>query len=162
MIRTTTGYSLIEVLTVLGFIVIMGLLLLPSLGSRRSGVELDLTTRGVASLLREAQSRAAIQASSSAWGVHIDNDANAPFFALFADAYSTSTVTERKLLPKGIRFGTALLPIGSSTNILFLEGTGRPAAPGGATVTLEFVGGGQTGTVTSTSISVTSVGTITF
>lgn len=154
-----SGFTVIEVVTVLAIIVVVGVALFPSLRGRRSATELDLTARQMGALLREARERALLEASSTAWGVRFDNTATStPFYALFAGAYDATTTVTRANLPARVRYASASVPAGSSREVLFALGTGRPAAS--TTIRLELTE--TAGSVTSTQITISRVGTISF
>jgi prepilin-type N-terminal cleavage/methylation domain-containing protein len=152
------GFTLIELILVIGIIVILGFLVLPNIIGRRSSSALQITAKELAATLREASARALAESSSSAWGVRVDNVvSSSPFFAEFAGTYSTSTVVVRISLPSGVKYATSSVPLGSALEILFGQGTGRPSAT--ATINLILNSGGL---VQSSSISVNSVGAVSY
>jgi prepilin-type N-terminal cleavage/methylation domain-containing protein len=123
------GVSLVELLLTIGIIAIISTVMLVNLLGRRNTTELNLAGQRITALLREAQSRAMSQASSTTWGVRFDNtNAAAPFAALFSGAYSTSSREDIYLLPAGLQFAASFLPAGSSTSAVFVQITGRPLA----------------------------------
>jgi prepilin-type N-terminal cleavage/methylation domain-containing protein len=151
------GFSLIELLTVMGIIVILGGVVLVSLTRRRNTVELNTTTQKVASLLREAQSRSVNQASSSAWGVHFDNTvATQGFYALFSGTYSTSSRDTDYGLPTSLHLATSSVAVGSSAEVTFAQISGL--ATGSTTIGLYMVNT----PVNSTTITISSSGAVSY
>ena len=129
------GFTMIEVVLVIGITLITGALIITSLQGRKGKTELDATVRQAVSLLREAQSRSVSQASSSAWGVRFENSTNTiPHFMLFAGTFSTSSQVAQYPISSAIGVSTSTLPLGSSTDIIFLQISGVTAN----TTTLQF------------------------
>jgi type II secretory pathway pseudopilin PulG len=121
--------SLIEMILVLALVGIVTGLLFINLAGRRSENDLRNTAAHVAALLREAQSRSVVQASSTSWGVHFENaTTTAPFYALFHTAYSTSTRFNYFRLPQSVDYITSTLPDGAAKEIIFSEFTGTASA----------------------------------
>ncbi|MFH1246263.1 MAG: prepilin-type N-terminal cleavage/methylation domain-containing protein [Candidatus Liptonbacteria bacterium] len=153
------GFSLIELMMVIGIMAIVGFFVLPNLSGKRSATQLDLATKEIAAALREAQGRALAEASSSAWGVHLDNVvSSSPFFAVYAGTYNISSVTAREPLPSGIQFATTSVPEEGSRDISFGQATGRPQA----STTVQLVLKIPAGNVTSTIISVNAFGAVSY
>ncbi len=151
------GFSLIELAVVIVIIIVVfGVSFVNLLGSKNRA-NLDSSTRKISALLREAQSRSAVQESGSMWGVHLENSTNTtPFYALFYGAYGTSTVVERYPLPNLISYSTSSIGQGSSLEITFAQLSGFPSAS--TSVTLNLLSGGTV--VTSSVIRVSSSGLI--
>ncbi len=144
-----------ELLVVIGLIAAVAITALVVLGNRRSASEVNAAGERIAALLREAQSRAVGQASSSAWGVHFDNtDPNTPFYALFAGMYSTSSRQSVYLLPTSAKFSTSTLAEGSIAEVTFAQITG--GATGSSTIMLES----RSDRNVSSTITITSAGSI--
>ncbi len=135
------GFSLVEILIVIGITAVIGVVVLTSLTGRRHRVELENTARQIATLLREAQSRSMSQDSSTSWGVHFENSTTtAAFYELFSGTvYSTSSVVGHYRLPNIVRFATSSVPSGSSSTVIFAQITGLPSAS--TTISLELVAG---------------------
>ncbi|RJP45817.1 prepilin-type N-terminal cleavage/methylation domain-containing protein [Candidatus Parcubacteria bacterium] len=151
------GVTFIEILLVVAITAILAGVTVVNLLGKRSGLELQTTTRQIVALLREAQSNSINQASSTSWGVRFENGTStAPFYALFFGAYATTTRSGYYRLPPNVRYATSSIPQGSSTNVLFSQITGFPLAT--TTVVLELLGGG---TVASSVIQVSRNGSIT-
>jgi len=144
MREKNSGFTLIEMALVVGFTVIMGVVIIVSLSSRKSRVELDNTTKQIVTLLREAQSRAAAGEQNAVWGVHFENSTTTvPFYALFYGSYASSTTKGYWRLPVSLRFATSSVPEGSSTNVVFSQVSGLPTAQ--TSIGLELTGGGAGG-----------------
>ncbi|MEK7608190.1 MAG: type II secretion system protein [Patescibacteria group bacterium] len=144
------AFTIIELLLVVGIGVILAAVAFSNLFGRKNLAELDGVVRQVVSLLREAQVRSINQASSTPWGVHLENATSNPYYSLFmTSTYSTETRIGFYPLSANIRYATTSLPVGSSTEVIFAQLTGTPSIS--STITFELVSGGQvsaTGTVT--------------
>ena len=124
-----TGFTLLELVLALAIVVIFGLVLLLNLPGRRNRGELEETAQQIAALLREAQSRSVSQASSSAWGVHFENSTiTAPFYALFASSYASTSVVTFYRLPQRVQYINSTLAFGESKNITFQQLSGFAVA----------------------------------
>ena len=135
-----------ELLIVLGFVVILSIVVLPSLYGRRSRIDLDNTTRQIVALLREAQSRSMAQASSTSWGVRFENSTTTtPFYALFATSYATGTRIGYYRLPPSIRYATSSVAEGGFLDITFAQITGLPSTSTSIILELTTSGGGASG-----------------
>ena len=149
--KGTTLVELLVVILIIGVISFFGLL---SLFSRKGKTDLDNTVIQITSLLGEARSRSAAQASSTSWGVHFDNTGAPPFFATFySGAYSTSTRTGYYKLPTSLVYATSTVPSGSSVDITFNQISGLASAS--TSITLLLTGPGPT---SSSTIHVASSG----
>jgi prepilin-type N-terminal cleavage/methylation domain-containing protein len=156
-----SGYTLIEVLSVIAIVVVLGAVLLPSLRGNRAGKELTSTAQEAATLLREAQGKALSESSSTSWGVLFDNTVSStPFFVLFSGtATSYATTTSRIILPSRVRYAISSVAVGTSTLITFAQGSGRTAT----TTSIRFeLTEGTTGTATSATVMVNSFGAVSF
>jgi len=137
-----SGISTIEILTVIALLVIIGGITIANIFGRKGRSEIDSATKQIVALLREAQSRSVSQASSTSWGVHFENGTGtAPFYALFPGQYASTTRLGSHRLPVSVRYATATLALGSSTDIVFSQIVGRPQAT--TSIGLELVGGGN-------------------
>ena len=128
MQRHRRGYTLIELTLVVGIIVIFGTVTFISLSGRRATNELQSTAQQMASLLREAQARAMNQASNTLWGVHFNNAASGPFYALYYTTYQTSTRVSFHRLPLSVIYVTSSLAQGASSSIAFATLSGQTLA----------------------------------
>lgn len=151
------GFSLIELAVVMGITALIAVVILLNMTGYRDRKELDNATRTMVSFLREARSRSVSQSSSTNWGVRFDNSTStAPFYAMFATSYSTSTTLHYQRLPERVAYATSSLPLGSVTDIMFTQLTG--AASASTSIMLRLT---RAYTVTS-SFSVASSGLVTF
>src|SRR3989344_8198221 len=77
------GFTIIEIMLVIGIIVALAVVGVLNLTGRRGQTEFDSTVRQISALLRDAQVRSVAQASDKGWGVHFENSTTtAPFYAL--------------------------------------------------------------------------------
>lgn len=156
------GFSLIELLIVIALIMILILVIFSNFYKRKSTLDLDLTTKQIASILNEARSRAISQDKDSQWGVHFENSTSTqPFYALFYSNYSTSTIIKKYNLPNFIYYDTAYLPLGVSFNMIFKKISGEAMLDQAKdTIKLNLI---QNGIVTaSSSININQVGRISY
>lgn len=122
------AFSLIEIIIAVFFVGILSVVAVSNLLGSRSKTELDSTTKQIAALLREAQSRSVSQAENASWGVHFDNSTSStPFYALFKAPYSTSTVISRFTLPTRIEFATSSIALGGTLDVTFAQLSGAPS-----------------------------------
>ncbi len=154
-----SGFTLIELMIVLGIIVIISVVTAVSLFSVRNTRDLTNTANEIGTLLREAQSRAVNQDGGASWGVRMDNTtAGAPFYALFSGTYSTNSRTGVYPLPPDVQFDSSTVPSGGALEITFTELTGIPSAA--TSVVLDLMTNGAPSA--STTISVNTAGLITY
>lgn len=152
------GFTLIELMIVIGIMMILGVVVSLKLVGRNSVTDLTLTTQRMGSLLREAQSRSASGASSTSWGVHFDNVVSSTaYFSLFYGAtYSTSTEIGHYRLPFTIRYLTSTIPEGSSSTITFAQLTGVPLTT--TTISMDLL----PGSIATTTITINEFGVISY
>lgn len=120
------GFTIIELIIV---IAITAVIIVGSYGiigiNFKSKNELELTTREIISVLRNAQDRSISQEDGSQWGVHFENPASDNGYYLLYKGTSTVFVL-KKILRPNIKF---LNPsIGSNKEIEFSFITGFPNA----------------------------------
>ena len=124
-VKSRCGYTLSEVLTVAGIIILIGLVTGISLFGRRNQADLEISAKSMVALLREAQSKAVAQTGSVAWGVHFENS-NQPYYAMFSGgAYASTTQVGYYHLPASVIYATSTLASGASLDVVFnkLDGT---------------------------------------
>ena len=126
------GFTLVELIVVIGIMIVVGAIVFSNLAGRRSDTDLTATVQQVTTLLRQAQSDAVSQkngaVSGNAWGVHFANTtATAPFYALFAGAYATSTVVSQYILPSTVAYQTSTLASGATLDVIFSPISGAPS-----------------------------------
>jgi type II secretory pathway pseudopilin PulG len=114
------GFTLVELILVLGIMIAVAAVVFANLAGRRSDVDITSATQQVATLLRQAQSDAVEQESGAAWGVRFSNATNTvPFYALFSGSYSTATVAGYYPLPSTVAYQTSTLASGATLDIIF-------------------------------------------
>lgn len=152
----SAGFTVAELLLVLGIIAVIVAVVLPTLVSRRSRAELDSSTRQIVALLREAQNRSFSQEDGVSWGVHFDNPiGTAPFYALFKDFYSAANIVVRQSLPNRVGYSPSSIPAGGALDVVFSKVTGLPLSE--ASISLEMAGDAAVST-----INIDSTGLVSF
>lgn len=152
------GFTVIELILVLGIIAVLSFVSLASLSGRKNKAELDGVTKQMASLLREAQSRSVSQSNYTIWGVRFANDATTtPFYALFSGAtYSTSAEAGHYALPTDASYVTSTIARGAVVDITFAQISG---AASNATSVAIYLNSQPTA---SSTITITSAGAISY
>jgi prepilin-type N-terminal cleavage/methylation domain-containing protein len=117
------GFSMIEILLVLGITAVLATAAAINLQGRKSSAELTTTAGNIVSLLREAQSRSMSQASSTAWGVHFENGTSS-FYALFSGTYSTSSREAVYSLPAALQYVTSTVASSRYIEMTFAQISG--------------------------------------
>ncbi|RMD63324.1 type II secretion system protein, partial [Candidatus Parcubacteria bacterium] len=102
MEQQAKGFTIIEVLLVIGFIAILSSIAMVTLFGTKQVRQLNSTAEKMATLLREAASRSMQQADNVQWGVRFSNDTPTPFYALFQGSYSTANRKGYYTLPKSV------------------------------------------------------------
>ncbi|MBI5220525.1 MAG: hypothetical protein HY978_01650 [Candidatus Liptonbacteria bacterium] len=157
LLASHAGFTLVETMLVIGVMVIMAILIVATLYGRKGGTELDNTNRRIATLLREAQSRSMAQASSTNWGIHLENSTNTtPFYALFYGTYSTSSRIGYYALPADVGYATSTIASGAAVELSFAQITGT--VPATTSITLFR----RSMTSQTTTITVTPSGAVSF
>jgi type II secretory pathway pseudopilin PulG len=122
------AFTILEILIVAGISIAIGIVMVASLAGRRNRADLDNTTKEIAALLREAQSRSVAQEGGSVWGVHFDNNTSTPFFSLFkGSSYGTSSEVKRYRLPPTVQFSSSSVAQGGALDITFNQISGEPS-----------------------------------
>lgn len=158
--QTREGVTLAElVITLAIMVILMGVFAIGFL-KQQGRKTLDVTVRHVAALLREAEMRSVAREGGVGWGVHLENSAAAPTYALFSGSYSPSTVQKKYALPPMVAYATSSpdIPVGSSLDITFAQSTGIPSAP----ATVVFALYDNLRVVTTTSLTVSEQGLISY
>jgi prepilin-type N-terminal cleavage/methylation domain-containing protein len=139
------GFTLIELMIVIGIIAVLGIVSLISLSGPKNAADLTNTAKLVASSLRQAQSQSVSGYQGVPWGVHFENaTATTPFFALFYTSYASATVVSRYTLPLDVQFAASSVSPGSFVNVLFASISGIPSASTSITLNLGSGGSGPT------------------
>ena len=160
MKRKNAGFSIIELMIVIGIIAIITTVSVLGLFNRRNKSDLDNVSRQMVAVLRRAQISSMNQDKGVSWGVHFENPplsgtTTVPFYALFSGQnYSSTSTLDYYRLPSSVQF---LSPVpGTSSTLIFAQITGIPSF---ATTTI--VGLKSVATNNSTSgVTITSVGSI--
>ena len=152
------GITMIEILITVAIAAILMGVSIVNLYGFRNRTDLSNTTRTIGAALREAQSRAIAQASSSAWGVHFENSTTTrPFYALFiSTTYSATSTVTRAPLPLTVAYVTSSLALGAARDVTFAQLTGAPSAS--TSIVIAITGNGSA----SATIAVASSGAITY
>lgn len=128
-VASKDGFTLIELVIVITLIAIVGVVVVISVSGGRDQRELQATTVQIGSLLREMQSKAMAQASSSSWGVRFENaTATTPFFASFVGDYSTSTRSGYYILPRSLSFSADTVSPGDYVEVSFSQLSGSASS----------------------------------
>lgn len=123
------GFTLIEILIVVGIGAILAGFTMVSLFGKRNVDSLNATVRQMATTLREAQSRAVAQSSSTDWGVAFLNlTSDDPSYDLFAgqDPATPGARAAKNALPTGVTY--TIPQSNESSSIVFQQLTGAPLA----------------------------------
>jgi type II secretory pathway pseudopilin PulG len=150
------GFSIIELVLVVGLIGLIATVSGLSLVRRKGTTELDSMTRQIVAALREAQSRSMSQNMSTTWGVYFSNSTSSPFVSLYHGTYSTTTRVNYYRIPSAVRFVTSSLAVGATTTVTFSQISGLASAS--TTIRLQLVNEPNT----SATIRIASSGAISF
>jgi type II secretory pathway pseudopilin PulG len=125
MKRSTSGFTLIELIVTLGvFIVISGIVLVNITG-QRTQTDINDVTEQIGATLRQAQSDSMAQENGVSWGVHFENSTGtSPFYALFYSSYSSSTIVGHYPLPASVAYNTSTFASGAMLDVIFSQVTG--------------------------------------
>lgn len=145
--KTPKGFTLIEVLLVMGITSILLVIGAISMFGYIGSQNLETETRAIIALMRDAQTRSMSQENESRWGVYLANaSSDRDYYAIFqADetlvASSTytgvpGTTLEQKTMRSSVEFVSPAN--GSTTVILFSKVSGLPNAS--TTITLQKTG----------------------
>lgn len=125
------AFTLIELLIVIGLIVAIIAVALPNLFGRRNTEDLANTATQIATLVRQAQSDAMAQEGGLSWGIHFQNGPGTPSYSLFSSsssAYNASGTMGYYRLPSTVGYLASILPVGSSSTVIFSQITGTASA----------------------------------
>jgi len=144
------GFTLIEILLVVGITALLAGAGALSLTGLRRATSIESEVKSISSVLRSAQERAINQDQQSRWGVYFDNPAGdgGDTYALYKvdeTLLASSTyfeipgeVNDRRAIRGGLRYTSPA--DATSTNVVFNKLSGR--AVDRATINIEFVSGG--------------------
>ncbi len=120
--RSLTGFTLIELMLVVGFLSVVAAMALFSFRNQSTGT-LESEASIIASRLALAQSYAIASVNGKQWGIHFNNVNNtSPFYALFNGSTYTSA-SSTYYLPSIVNFQTPAST--ASTSIVFSKFTGK-------------------------------------
>jgi prepilin-type N-terminal cleavage/methylation domain-containing protein len=124
------GFTMIELLTVMALIVVIGIITYANVGGFKNAKDLTATTQQAATLLRQAQTDAMNQESDAPWGVYFANSTGTPpFYALFTTSYGTGTIVSGPYpLPSTVVYTTSTLAVGATTSVIFSPISGMSSA----------------------------------
>ena len=152
------GFTLIELIVVMGILIAVAAVTVLNLSGRRSGTVLTTTTQQIVTLLRQAQSDSLAQEGDAVWGVHFANPAGStPFYALFSGSYGSGTAGGYYSLPSTVTYGTSTVPSGGTLDITFSPISGAASA----STSIRLYMANNTANLSST-ISVASTGAVSY
>lgn len=121
MSRSRAGFTILELLLVIVFLALAGSAALFIFKNQEQGT-LEAEAQGIISRVREARMRAQGGVDGLAWGVRFENATDSPFYAIFpGSTYVSVSSTNYNL---SLSIGYAVLPQGSSTDIVFTKLSG--------------------------------------
>ena len=156
MKKSSSGFTLIELVVTLGVFIVLGGVVLINLSGRRTTVDLTNTSEDIAATLRQAQSNAMAQKGNTTWSVRFTSGATSSF-ALFSGSYATGTIVGQYPLLNDIHFDTSSIASGTYIDVIFAPVTGIPFAS--TSIMLDLMSG-VSSVSASTTVSVSSVGLI--
>lgn len=127
------GFTLFEVLIVLGLVSLIGVFIFFSITNYRQRQDLDLATQALATFLRETQQKAVSQESGTDWRVYLENKTNTNDFYEVAGGSPMATTT-RVALRGSLEFADPAA--GQAKTIIFRQATGLPNAA--ATIVIQL------------------------
>ena len=152
---TKKGFSLLEILLVMGILAILGTVAFSSFVNYQIVVEADEEANRIRSLLRFAQGKSINFEENSQWGVHFFNPSSgSPLYELFAGSSYPGTIKETAYLPP--RFTFTSPAVGTVQDIIFKKRNGESMDSSTITITITPTSGQNQ----SRNISVTSQGNI--
>ena len=124
------GFTLIELIIVLGVLVIIAGLTIPFFQSFQISSNLNTYSQTLANLIYQARSQAITGQNNSSWGVFFDNEANKAILFQGANYDSRQADSEHDLnYPEFFNVATDF-----GKEIVFVEFSGRPSANGTITI----------------------------
>lgn len=121
------GFTLLELLIVIGITAILAVFLIINPLSFRSRQDLNLTVSEMVAALRNAQNNSISQESGSVWGIYFDNIDGSGFYDFFSGSnYSSANIASRSSLRSSVKFVQPA--VGASSTVIFSAVSGLPAA----------------------------------
>ncbi|MDO8467270.1 MAG: type II secretion system protein [bacterium] len=118
--KKNPGFTLIEILVVLGISIILAMGGLFSLSNLRKHQSLRLASEGMVAFLRDAQQRSVSQDGGLGWGVHFDNSASERDSYWRFSGVDPLIASEKVAIAPGVELET------SSDNVFFSKVSGLP------------------------------------
>lgn len=152
---TKNGFSLLEILLVIGILIILGSVAFSSFINYQIVIEADEEANRIRSLLRSAQGKAISFEENSQWGVHFSNpSAGSSSYELFVGSTYPGIIKETVYLSS--RFIFTHPAIDTTQDIMFQKRSGKSTSSTAITITIAP----KSGQDQTRNITVTSEGTI--
>lgn len=139
--RVVGGFTLIEVMVVIGIAVIIGIVGAISLGGFRNKTALDSAELKAVQDLRYAASQSVSGQGDLTWGIRFTNS-TADYYEIWKSpapaSYASGTVVSRANLASGVTFYDPAS--GQVKDIIFARGTGLPTVSDGSSTVIFFNG----------------------
>ncbi|MEN9341900.1 MAG: hypothetical protein RIQ54_156 [Candidatus Parcubacteria bacterium] len=151
------GFTVVELMVIIGLIVIIAAFSFSQLAGRRASLDASTTAQKIVTALKDAQTKAITNERESDWGVRfVNNGSGNSFFAVYAQSYETSTVVMRYGLPVTVSYETSTVASNSFRDIVFYRLSGNPSAS--TTITINSIISG----IESSTVRVASSGLISY
>ncbi len=113
------GFTLIEILIVIGVIAILATIGTLSLGNQKKYKDLDLTKKEIVAVLRDAQQKSITAEEGARWGVRFTNVASgADYYEVFKVLSGVTTIVSQKPLKSSIKFSQFAVESGGTLTSL--------------------------------------------
>ncbi len=119
------GFTLIEIMTVLGAVIIFAVIAFPHLSGLVRKRALTASAQSLTAFVRDAQQRSILQEDNRYWGVRVENVADGDRFSLFSALDTVPSgviIVSTSFVRSGIEF---LEPTAASTDIIFNKISGK-------------------------------------
>lgn len=118
------GFTLVELLISLTIIAIVSVIGFTNLTGTREKMAVNLEVEKIATYLRNVRDRAISGEDDSSWGVRFVNNVSDDdvYYSFKGLSFSSTSIVETRYLSKKTQL--ALPPAGSTTDIIFIKGTG--------------------------------------
>jgi prepilin-type N-terminal cleavage/methylation domain-containing protein len=129
------GFTLVELLISLTIIAIVSVIGFTNLTGTREKMAVNLEVEKIATYLRSVRDRAIAGEDDSSWGVRFVNNVSGDdiYYSFKGLSFSSTSIVETRYLSKKIQL--ALPPEGSTTDIIFIKGTGNVVST--STITIQ-------------------------
>ena len=153
----------------MGIIAVITTVSLVNLVGWQKQKQLSSASQQIATLIREAESRAISQSKGASWGIHFEDGPSGPYYALFySDTYNATTTVTRYSLPTSLNYNSSTFANGSSTTIIFSQISGAPQVISGGGPRTSLIGNITVGLylagqqATSANITLSDTGSVAF